>query len=627
MLIVHLEFDSVVILDKKGVVKFLAPYNGEILGTNLSGLPFYSKVVKYGQPYWSSTFISPQTGKPTIAVAIPAGDGMIVGYLSLAALNAVTDMIHAGSYTYAMVIDRENTVIAHPNRNKVSERQNMGYLTSERQGNYPIEGSFVFRENGKENLASISLVPKVEWKVLVSVPAKEAYAPVERIKNMFAVGGLLAVLTAVVIAFFSLRKATKPLSKLVMDAKKIADADYSFESIPASYREIDELVANFYKMASTIQSREEALRNSKQNLQSFFDAVHESMVIIDREGTVLLSNAVGAERLGRSVDELVGACLYDCFPTDVAKFRREQYEKVFDAAKPVYFQDNRADRHFEQYCYPVFGDGKNMAGIATFAHDITERRKAEERIKSSLKEKEIMLKEIHHRVKNNLTIISSILALQSHYVKDSKSLEIFRECENRVRTMAMIHTKLYQSKEMANINFASYIKELANDLFTSYRINPDVVSVSINTEEISLDINTAIPVGLLLNELLSNALKYAFPIQENRNGEEKIGAMEGERRGEIIVTMREERTGETERRRNGEEKEDISDTPTRRHAGTVIILTVSDNGIGFPEGIDFRNTESLGLQLVMALVDQLDADIELIRDRGTTFIISFGGTG
>jgi PAS domain S-box-containing protein len=214
--------------------------------------------------------------------------------------------------------------------------------------------------------------------------------------------------------------------------------------------------------------------------------------------------------------------------------------------------------------------------------DITERKRAEEQIITSLKEKEILLKEIHHRVKNNLTIIGSILSLQAPHLEDRKSREIFRECENRVKTMSKIHTKLYQSKDYAHIDFRSYLLELSQELFLSYQIDPEAVQFETKIDDVSLDINTALPLGLLLTELITNALKYAFP--------------DG-RKGLLQIHL--------------------------RRVDDRMVLSVADDGIGFPEGLDYQNTTSLGLQLVMGLVRQLNGVIEMKREQGTNFIITF----
>jgi PAS domain S-box-containing protein len=222
--------------------------------------------------------------------------------------------------------------------------------------------------------------------------------------------------------------------------------------------------------------------------------------------------------------------------------------------------------------------------------DITERKRAEELIRVSLKEKEILLKEIHHRVKNNLAVIGSILRLQSQLVEDTNSLEIFRECENRVKTMAKIHSKLYQSKDLACIDIDSYLRDLTEDLFQSYQVNSENLAINLQVADVKLDIHTTVPLCLILNELFSNALKYAFP---------NLGRGEAEARGEIKITLSKE-DGQT-------------------------VLIVADNGIGFPDQVDFKNTKSLGLQLVMALIKQLHGTIEMQREKGTVFIIRLLG--
>jgi PAS domain S-box-containing protein len=223
------------------------------------------------------------------------------------------------------------------------------------------------------------------------------------------------------------------------------------------------------------------------------------------------------------------------------------------------------------------------SGLLGVTRDISERKKAEELIKTSLREKEVLLKEIHHRVKNNLQIISSLLSLQAGYIEDQQALKIFRESEERVRSMALIHEKLYQSDNLAQIDFAEYIRELAGHLFRSYNAAARGIQLDIQSDDIWLNINTAVPCGLILNELIANSLKHAFP---------------KDRRGEIHIRL----------------CTDHDDQLT---------LRVGDEGIGFPEELDFRHTTSLGLQLVNMLVNQLDGSIELHRSQGTTFELTF----
>lgn len=224
------------------------------------------------------------------------------------------------------------------------------------------------------------------------------------------------------------------------------------------------------------------------------------------------------------------------------------------------------------------GQSGRMLGTMT---DITERRRAEALIVASLKEKEVLLKEIHHRVKNNLQVISSLLNLQAANVVDPQTLEQLRESQNRIRSMALIHERLYQSGNLARIDFGEYMRSLVGFLARSYSVRG--VRVQVNVQNIELPVNAAIPCGLIINELVSNALKYAFP---------------NERGGEVEIRL--------------------EVTPDQN-----AVLSVRDDGVGLPHELDYQNTTTLGLQLVNTLTRQLKGTIGLDRDRGTTFSITF----
>jgi PAS domain S-box-containing protein len=220
--------------------------------------------------------------------------------------------------------------------------------------------------------------------------------------------------------------------------------------------------------------------------------------------------------------------------------------------------------------------------IITITRDISERKKAEEKLKKSLDEKEMLLKEIHHRIKNNLTVISSLLGLQSNYVKDGEDREMFQESQNRARAMALIHERLYQSEDLKNINFGNYIQKLAKELLYNYSTEGKIKLV-IELDQILIDVNTAIPLGLILNELVSNAIKHAFP--------------DG-RTGTIRITL-------------------------EKYQDDYLILEVSDNGIGFSKDLNIDNIESFGLIIVNTLVNQLDATLEITSHSGTVFRVMF----
>jgi two-component sensor histidine kinase len=215
--------------------------------------------------------------------------------------------------------------------------------------------------------------------------------------------------------------------------------------------------------------------------------------------------------------------------------------------------------------------------------DITDRKEAEEKLKTSLLEKEILLREIHHRVKNNLQIISSLLNLQSRHIEDKLALDMFQESRNRVRSMALVHEKLYRSDDLAEVDFCAYIQSLVRHLFMSYGVNSKRIDLNVDVKDIFLDINTSIPCGLIINELISNSLKHAFT---------------GRAQGTIHVSMRPENNSKFK-------------------------IVIKDDGVGLPESLDVTQSESLGLQLVTMLVEQLQGKLSIVNKKGTSFEIVF----
>ncbi|ALK06779.1 MAG: hypothetical protein AAY43_12700 [Methanosarcina sp. 795] len=236
-------------------------------------------------------------------------------------------------------------------------------------------------------------------------------------------------------------------------------------------------------------------------------------------------------------------------------------------------------------------------------YDITKQKEAEESLK---KVEEIRKKEIHHRIKNNLQVISSLLELQAERFDEEEVLEAFRESQNRVATMAIIHEELYRSKNSETLDFSEYLQKLTSDLLHSYTVRKGDIRMELDIEEVFFGMDTAVPLGIIINELVSNSLKHAFP--QGRKGEIRIKLCRVEE--------------------NGENK-NISNSTNNIGAKSSVdkssqySLVVSDNGLGFPENLDFRNTGSLGLQLVNILVEQLEGTIELQNGAGTTFKILF----
>ena len=331
---------------------------------------------------------------------------------------------------------------------------------------------------------------------------------------------------------------------------------------------------------------EELLHESEEKFRTIFENANDEIIYMDRHGVILDVNGKAQEMFGCKSEELIGKTFVelDFFDTEEALNRfREMIDNPHPESLVELELNRKGSKIFVEVSTRLIKRNGRVEGVLSILRDVTERKKAEEKIKASLEEKEILLREIHHRVKNNLQVISSLLNLQSGYMRDRTYADMLKESQNRIQSMALIHEKLYQSTDLANIDVRGYIQQLVCRLFDSYGIGAHKATFFIEVDNVSLGVDAAIPCGLIINELVSNCLKHAFP---------------GDRKGEISVAL-------------------------HAHEGNIE-LTIADNGVGIPENLNFGNLNSLGLHLVTILVeDQLNGTIALTRDKGTEFRVRF----
>jgi PAS domain S-box-containing protein len=308
------------------------------------------------------------------------------------------------------------------------------------------------------------------------------------------------------------------------------------------------------------------------------------------EGVITSWNA-GAERLyGYAAHEVIGEPIALLMPPErsdelqaiLARLRRGERMQHVETVR-MRKDGQRLDVSLS--ISPIKGGGGRIIGAASIARDITERKQVEAHLKASLQEKEVLLGEIHHRIKNNLQVVSSLLNLQAQTIQDHRIRAYFQDSQDRIQTMALIHEKLYQSTNLTEIDFAEYLRDLATRVVRSSRIGQGRLALELSTEEVCFPTATAIPCGLLLHELLSNCVKHAFP---------------GGRSGTIEVSLHK------------------TPQPTYK-------LTVRDNGVGLPPGLDVRSTASLGLRLVHLLAAQLHGTLRFESCQGTTVTLTFDG--
>jgi PAS domain S-box-containing protein len=470
------------------------------------------------------------------------------------------------------------------------------------QGEYGSGLSVDYRN--KKILAVWRYLPYLKWGLVLKMDSDEAYKHIYSFRYWTFFIGLITLLVVSLIALRISRSISKPINALHKGSEIIGSGNLDYKVGTDAIDEIGELSRSFDEMTLKLKKSrkmlkdeikehkklEIALRISEEQFRGAFETSAIGIAMVSPEGRWLRVNPALCNIVGYSEQELLSLTFQDItYPEDL-KADLEYVKKMLAGEIRYYHMEKRYIHKQGHIIWILLSvslvrdeSGKPLHFVSQI-QDITDRKRAELQIKKSLEEKDVLLKEIHHRVKNNMTVIYSLLKLQAKHIKDEQDREMFNESMSRIKSMALIHEKLYRSEDLAKIIFSEYIKDMIDSIFVSYRLSSRKVTLKKDIERITLGIDDAIPCGLIVNELLSNSLKYAFP--EGRDGEIRV----------ILRT-------------NNKDK---------------IELMIGDNGIGMPEGLDFRKPDSLGLNLVNALVRQLEGNIELCREKGTEFQITFG---
>jgi PAS domain S-box-containing protein len=319
------------------------------------------------------------------------------------------------------------------------------------------------------------------------------------------------------------------------------------------------------------------------------ESAPNAIVMVNESGTIVMVNAQTELSFGYTRTEMLGQTVEMLMPERFraghAGFRQaylaDPVSRPMGAGREL-FGLRKDGTEFPVEIGLALIDSHEETLILSSIVDITERKNASDKLKEALNEKEMLLKEVYHRVKNNLQVVSSLINLQAGNVNNEETAELLKQSADRIKAMALLHEKLYHSKDLARIDFNDYIRSLVDHLLFGYGTHSDKITLKMNIDKVFLGVDTAIPCGLIINELLSNALKHAFP---------------GDRLGEIGINF------------------------TRDQS--EYILTIADNGVGLPSELDFKKSNSLGLQLVDTLTNQLMGTMNLDRANGSTFTLRF----
>jgi PAS domain S-box-containing protein len=379
-------------------------------------------------------------------------------------------------------------------------------------------------------------------------------------------------------------------TKSAVDMMKLGARDYITKTpnlIDILIHKINSIVHDL-ELEKKLMQAKDALMASERKYRKLFDLANDAIFVADAEtGDLTFANKKAQELIGLPFEEIIGLHQSQLHPKEDA----EKYRKIFEqhiqngtAISEDVFLLNKDKKKIPveiSASITEIGGKKVIQGIF---RDITDRKLIEKQLKTSLKEKEILFRELHHRTKNNMQVISSLLNIQSAFINNEQVSKIFRETQSRIRSISLVHEKLYQSEDLSNINLSDYIKDLANTLLSGYRIDSEQISLEFDADDVLISIDTAISCGLITNEIITNSLKYAFG--DNGTGSIKV----------VISAM----------------------------GDSNIELRIGDNGIGLPDGFNFDNTKTLGLKLVKKLAEnQLRGTIDIIAGMGSQFVIKF----
>lgn len=395
---------------------------------------------------------------------------------------------------------------------------------------------------------------------------------------------IFSILLAIALAVYIYRSIANPLSKLSYSAKQIGEGNFNERIEITSKDEIGELSEAFNNMAAGLQKT----TVSKAYLNNIIESIQEAVFVADNDGTLLRTNSAAGRLTGYAVDEMVDQPL-----TKFYNFKEmiDSYEAKKDKDRSFEFSLIHKDKTTIPVLFSeaeLLDHQNEKVGTVAVASDISDRKKAEKKIRASLKEKEVMLAEIHHRVKNNLAVISGLLQLQSYSAKNEDVEKALSDSQMRIQSIALVHEMLYQSESLAYIKYDKYINDLMQAISSMHINDNRKIELISEVEPISLNINQAIPCSLLVNELIVNAFKHAF-IDQNE--------------GEVKVQVNKE--------------------------GDKIVMIISDNGSGFDEE-KFSDSDTLGATLIKTLTTQLRGEFEILETgegTGSSFRIEFEKEG
>lgn len=589
--------------------------------------PWYRDAAIAGKPIW--TDIYPYFSSPGLAISAASPFynpetnelmGVTNATINLTQLSRFLQDVEVGRSGQLFIVERSGDLVATSTSEQpfviehrgnvidrlpaIASQDPMTRLTSQQllQQFGTFEGihhnqQLKFEDQGDRyfvQVAPFADLHGLDWLIVVVIPEADFTAQLTANTHTTITLCLMTLAGAIAFGLVVTQSIVKPIVQLCNASQAMAEGRLNQHLDDGlAIQELDAMAQSFNQMSGQLQRSFEkvsiALQESEEKFTKVFRNSPDPMVIATLdEGRYVEVNDSALRCFGFSHEEMIGHTSVELNIWEKASDRDEYKRQLEEYGFLRNYEINFRTKTQTIKTMLVSTDLIELEGkryIVSVGKDISDRKQTEELVRASLDAKEVLLKEVHHRVKNNLQIISSLLRLQSRSVEDEQMKNLFQESQNRVQAMALIHEKLYKSKDLACVDLGNYTLTLVEELMQSYGVQSSSIQLTVQLSDVYLDIDTAIACGLIINELVTNALKYAFP---DHQGEIKI-------QGRAIADSQYE-------------------------------LVITDNGVGLPETLNIQQTTTLGLRLVRSLVRQLHGTFSLDRNNGTSVTISFSSS-
>lgn len=593
---------------------------------------WYIRAVEKKTAAWSCIYILSTGQDMAIAAARPVYDentnllGVVSVDVFLSQLSYFLSRLNIGKTGQAFIIEKSGLLVASSSgdtlyhdgsdpdtKSRINAadspnpviRQAMKTWLHHKNGNREDDtNDLEFKITGQRYFLQVSAVQDdhgLDWLILVVIPESDFMTGIKA-GNRTAGFLITLALTGVLIAgFFAARTITRPILQLNAAVQDLTCGNRIRSMDENTWlKEPKELIRSFNRMSHRLHQTVEALKQeiyerkqaetelqkTEERYRHIVEASNTDIFALNADGVFLFLNSTAARRIGGQAKDFTGRTIWDVFPSEIADRHMAGVREIISSGRGKMKEtetvlQNRC-RWYRTNGQPLRDDKGHVYAAMFIGTDITESRHAEDQIRAALREKEVLLKEIHHRVKNNLQIISSLMSLQAEGVENEQIRSLFTEAQSRVRTISLVHESLYRHENLSEIDMGAYFESLAKDIKSLFHPSSEQIDITVHARDIRIMIEEAIPCGLIVNELLVNSLKHAF--------------LPGEKGG-IVIRV-------------------------ERNVDQQFVMTVSDTGAGLPETIDPSTTHTLGLSLVVELVEaQLEGSWRIDRNKGLSWTI------